>query len=102
MIRRPVPVWPVNATRRTSGCATSASPVSGPPVTTLSTPGGRPASPASSATRRVVSGVVSAGLATTVLPAASAGPTLLASRVSGKFHGVIAPTTPMGRLVTRP
>ena len=102
MIRRPVEVCPVNATRRTPGWATRASPVSGPPVTTLSTPGGRPASVARRATSRVVSGVVSAGLATTVLPAARAGPTLLASRVSGKFHGVIAPTTPSGRRTTIP
>ena len=101
MIRRPVAVWPVKATRRTPGWATSASPVGGPPVTTLSTPGGRPASAASSATRRVVR-VVSAGLATTVLPAARAGPSLLPSRVRGKFQGVTAPTTPMGRRTTSP
>src|SRR5690348_3580008 len=39
----------------------------------------------------VASGVVLAGLSTTVLPAAIAGATLLAARVSGKFHGTIAP-----------
>ena len=47
-----------------------------------------------SASRSVVSGVVSAGLATTVLPDTSAGPSLLHSSVVGKFHGTIAPTTP--------
>ena len=39
-------------------------------------------------------GVSGAGLSTTVLPAASAGPSLAMLRYSGKFHGVIAVTTP--------
>ena len=43
-----------------------------------------------------------AGLATTVLPHTSAGPSLLASSVVGKFHGTIAATTPSGRRSTRP
>ena len=43
-----------------------------------------------------VSGVSSAGLSTTVLPAASAGASFHAAIVSGKFHGVISPTTPSG------
>src|SRR5205823_5470747 len=47
-------------------------------------------------------GVVAAGLATTVLPVTSAGASLLHSRVVGKFHGTIAPTTPRGRLRTKP
>ena len=63
----------------------------------LSTPGGisvfsaaiRP----SSAAHHGVSG---AGLRTTVLPAAKAGPTLARLIWCGKFHGVIAPTTPYG------
>ena len=45
---------------------------------------------------------MSAGLATTVLPATSAGPSLLHSSVVGKFHGTIAATTPSGRRRTRP
>ena len=65
----PVPVSPVNATRRISGWVTSASPITEPrPVTTLSTPAGSPASWKSSATFSVASGVVDAGLTTTVLP----------------------------------
>ena len=80
----PVPVSPVNATRRISGWATSASPTSEPrPVRTLSTPAGRPASWKSSATRRVASGVDDAGLTTTVFPAASAGPIFVPINVSG-------------------
>ena len=43
-----------------------------------------------------VSGVSSAGLSTTVFPAASAGATFHAAMTSGKFHGTIRPTTPSG------
>ena len=101
--RSPVGVEPVNPILRTSGWVTSASPATAPvPVTTLSTPGGRPASVRISASASVVNGVVSAGLATTVLPVSSAGPSLLESSVVGKFHGTIAPTTPSGRRSTVP
>ena len=41
-------------------------------------------------------GVSGAGLSTTVQPAASAGPTLARLIWWGKFHGVIAATTPAG------
>ena len=103
MTRSPVGVEPVNAILRTSGWVTSASPASAPvPVITLKTPSGRPASARISANRSVVNGVVSAGLATTVFPHISAGPSLLASSVVGKFHGTIAATTPSGRRSTRP
>ena len=68
----------------------------------MSTPGGSPPSFISSTSRMVESGVVLAGLATTVLPTASAGAILFASRVSGKFQGMMAPTTPSGRRTTRP
>ena len=43
-----------------------------------------------------MSGVVSAGLSTTVLPQASAGAIFHASISSGKFHGMIWPATPTG------
>ena len=103
MVRRPTAVEPVKATLRTCGWRTRASPATGPvPVTTLRIPAGRPPAPSSPASARVVSGVVSAGLATTVLPATRAGPSLLASRVVGKFQGTIAPTTPRGRRSTIP
>ena len=52
--------------------------------------------------RSVASGVVLAGLSTTVHPAASAGHTLFAMSVSGKFHGAMAAITPTGRLMTKP
>ena len=53
-------------------CATSSRPVSRSPQITLNTPGGRN-SAAISASKIVEAGVVSAGLSTTVLPAAMAG-----------------------------
>src|SRR6478672_11568779 len=96
-IRLPTAVEPVNATFARSGCATSAAPVSGPPVTTFSTPGGSPASSAISASSSAVSGVVSAGFSTTVLPHASAGAIFQAAISSGKFHGITAPQTPSER-----
>ena len=86
---RPTSVEPVNATFARPSCATSAAPVRPSPVTTLSTPSGSPASAAISAKASAVSGVNSAGLSTTVLPAASAGATFHASISSGKFQGMI-------------
>ena len=58
--------------------------------------GGTPASTASSASRSVEVGVISDGFTTIVLPAASAGKSFQPSSTSGEFHGVIAPTTPIG------
>ena len=45
-------------------------------------------------------GVSGAGFSTTVLPAASAGPSLAKLIWCGKFHGVMAPTTPNGSRTT--
>jgi hypothetical protein len=81
-------VEPVNATLATPSCSTSAWPVAPAPVTMLTTPGGRSACWQISAKSSAVSGVVSAGLSTTVLPAASAGAIFQASISSGKFHGM--------------
>ena len=67
------------------------------PTTTLSQPGGRPASVSSSASRSAESGVADAGLSTTAQPAASAGAILWATRLNGKLKGLIAPTIPIGR-----
>ena len=55
------------------GCSTIARPVSRSPQTTLKTPLGQDAEPMISAISTVEAGVVSDGLRTTVLPAASAG-----------------------------
>ena len=50
------------------------------------------------AIRSAVSGVSSAGLAITGLPAASAGPRPQPRIGMGKFHGTMRPTTPTGSL----
>ena len=65
-------------------------------VMTLTTPFGSPASSSSFAKYSVVSGVSSAGLMTTVQPAASAGAILRVAIASGKFHGVIRKHGPTG------
>ena len=69
-------------------------PVDPSPVTMFTTPAGNPACSHTSANSSAVIGVVSAGLSTTVLPVASAGATFQANIRSGKFQGIICPTTP--------
>ncbi len=98
---RPTAVEPVKAILSTPVCRSRASPATGPaPVTTLTTPSGTPARWSSPAMWRALSGVSSAGLWTTVLPAARAGASFEPARISGKLKGVIAATTPSGsRLV---
>ena len=97
MIPLPTSVDPVKTILRTSGCSTSRCPTTEPlPGSTVNTSSGSPASSASSASRIAVSGVSSAGLRTTVLPAASAGANAQPAIGIGKFHGTIAPTTPSG------
>ncbi len=95
-IALPTSVDPVKATLSTSGCDTMARPVSPAPVTMLTTPGGRSACWQISAKSSAVSGVVSAGFSTTVLPQARAGAIFHASISSGKFHGMTWPATPSG------
>lgn len=65
---------PVNETRSTWGCSASRAPTVCPgPVTMLAAPSGSPASSSSSTSTTVLSGVISLGLITKVLPAARAG-----------------------------
>ena len=100
MIRVPTSVEPVKndlADRRVGDEALARRP-SPCRAATVNTSSGRPASSASSASRRAVSGVSSAGLSTTVLPAASAGAKPQPAIGIGKFHGTIIPTTPSGSL----
>ena len=96
-IRLPTSVEPVKATLSIPGCPTSADPVAPAPVTMLTTPGGSSASWRTSASSSAVSGVVSAGLSTTVLPVASAGASFQLAMSIGKFHGMTWPATPSGR-----
>ncbi len=93
-ISLPTSVEPVNAILSTPGCATRACPVAPSPVRMFTVPGGRPACWMTSASSSAVSGVVSAGLSTQVLPAASAGASFQAAISSGKFHGMTWPGHP--------
>ena len=96
-IALPTSVEPVNATLSIPSVRTRCAPVEPSPVTMLTTPGGTCACRQTSANRSAVSGVVSAGLSTTVLPHASAGAIFHASIRSGKFQGTICAATPSGR-----
>ena len=79
MTRFPARVEPVNETMSVLGCATIASPTTGPrPVIMLKTPLGRPTSSMMSARRNALIGATSLGFSTTVQPAANAAATLLA------------------------
>ena len=95
---RATSVEPVNITPATCGCATRAAPTVSPrPGTSCSAPWGTPASCRICTMAAAVSGVCSAGLASTVLPAARAAATWPAKMASGKFQGLMASTTPSGR-----
>ncbi|MCY1312978.1 hypothetical protein D9M70_634580 [compost metagenome] len=92
----PTGVEPVKAILAMRLLVARASPASLPkPCTTLSTPAGS-RSPISSSSTVMPSGVCSAGLSTMQLPAARAGASFQAAISSGKFHGMICPTTPSG------
>ncbi len=94
---RPPASAPVKATLATLRCATSGTPTCSPkPVTTFSTPGGKPTSSNTRASAMDEAEVDSDGLSTTVLPAASAGASFHVASMSGEFHGVMAAITPSG------
>lgn len=65
------------------------------PFTTFSTPGGRPASSASSATSSVEEGVRSEGFSTKVLPQATAIGHIHNGTITGKLNGVMPAVTPI-------
>ncbi|MCY1540680.1 hypothetical protein D9M68_763330 [compost metagenome] len=95
-ISRPVVVSPVKAILPMRLLDASGLPASTPkPLTMFRTPGGS-RSPMTSISTRIDTGVCSAGLSTTQLPAASAGASFHTAMRIGKFHGMIWPTTPMG------
>ena len=96
MMSRPVVVSPVKAILAMRLLDASGLPASRPkPLTTFSTPFGK-RSPISSMRIMIEAGVCSAGLRTTQLPAASAGESFQTAISSGKFQGMIWPTTPSG------
>ena len=85
-MRRPTSVLPVKLIMSTSGEATSASAASAPgALTTLTTPGGKPASSMIATSSMTASGSCGAGLTTTVFPMASAGQIFPAMFVIGKL-----------------
>ncbi len=92
----PVSTEPVKLILRGTGCEVIHAPSSSLPLTMLTTPGGK-TSRSSSPTFRVVNGVYGDGFRTRVLPASSAGAIFQNASVNGKFHGVMAATTPSGR-----
>ena len=101
MMTCPVVVSPVNEISGTSGCVTRAAPASSPiPCTMLNTPSGTPASVMISGSRLADSGDHSAGLRTTVHPAARLGASFQVSSMNGVFHGVISPAGPAGLRIT--
>ena len=97
MTLRPVAVDPVKLTWSTRGSTESRAPRAwSEDGTMLTTPAGMSVSSAMRRPRTVAHhGVSGAGLRTTVLPAASAGPSLARLIWWGTFHGVMAPTTPV-------
>src|SRR5699024_2487677 len=98
----PTGVDPVKVTFFTYSLSVKASPAVFPfALMHCSTLSGNPASSANSIKRIVVSGVDSAGLQTKVQPAASAGAAFRVIIAAGKFHGVIAATSPIGACSTR-
>ena len=99
--RLPARVDPVKLTISTSGWPAKTSPTSGPvPLTKLKTPAGRPLSWMISAKIMALIGAISLGFNTTVHPAAKAGATFKVIWLSGKFQGVMHPTTPIGSRTT--
>jgi hypothetical protein len=93
---RPTGVEPVNEIMSMFGSSATALPSSLPlPGSMCSTPDGRPAS----SNRRAITtpqqtAVSLAGFRITALPVAGAGATERSARISGKFHGAMAATTP--------
>ena len=99
----PVAVLPVKLITGTSGERTRTSPVTRPPVITLTTPAG---SSSTSERIRAITALVCAvwpgRLSTAVVPAASAGASERIPRATGEFHGAMIPATPTGCRMTIP
>ena len=84
------------------GLVHSSSPTTGPePVTTFSTPGGRPHSAATAAISSAVSGVSEAGFSTRQLPMIRAGAIFHIAIMNGRFQGTMPAQTPMGSRLTK-
>src|SRR3954469_19794334 len=100
MMAEPVALSPTKPIALMAGCSVSALPASSPkPCTVLRTPSGTPACLTICASKSAVTGDHSAGLCTTVQPAASAGAIFQVDSMNGVFQGVITPTGPIGTRV---
>ena len=96
-ISRATSVEPVKQTPAMRGSAVSGAPTDGPsPGSSCSTSAGTPASCSSATARAAISGVCSAGLASTALPVTSAAAIWPVKIASGKFHGEMQTITPRG------
>src|SRR5690606_20289488 len=89
-------VEPTKLTAWTRASDSSTSTASLSPLTTFSTPGGRPASCSSSAMNNTADGLRSDGLSTKVLPQTIAMGYIHSGTMAGKLNGVIPATTPSG------
>ena len=95
LIRRATWVLPVKQTPAVRASATRPAPTVSPgPCSSANASAGTPASCSRPTRRAATNGVCSAGLAATVLPAASAAATWPAKMASGKFHGLMQTKTP--------
>src|SRR5690349_3365734 len=90
---------PTKDTARTRGSVRSWSTVLLAPCTRFKTPGGIPASCASSTMRAAVRGTLSDGFSTNVLPQAMAMGNIQSGTMKGKLNGVMPTQTPTGYLV---
>ena len=94
-------VEPVNMTPRTRSSAMRAAPTVSPrPGSSCTAPAGTPASSRMRTACAAMRGVCSAGLASTVLPAARAAHTWPLKMASGKFQGLMQTTGPSGLWVS--
>ena len=99
IISLPVRESPTKATALIALCCVRALPATSPiPCTILTTPAGSPTSCMILTSMAAVQGDHSAGLCTTVQPAASAGAIFHVDNMKGVFQGVIMPTGPIGCL----
>src|SRR6476469_4524520 len=87
---------PTNDTARTRGSVSNWSTVLFAPCTRFNTPGGIPASCASSTMRAAVRGTLSEGFRINVLPQAIANGNIHSGTMMGKLNGVMPTQTPTG------
>ena len=96
-IRQPTDGDPVKVSSLNRSSLTIRSPSSRLMGRMLTMPSGTPAASMISATLSITSGSLDGGLSTIGLPAAMAGATLWAARLSGKLNGLMAAIGPIGK-----